>query len=255
MMLVIRFMSMNVVTYPAFSKISAARAILGLVGCVAHTILIIQVIFLTIQKSNTASDKWNLCPLFPFSSWIVKWVAAPAMNIAKKTAVIGTSIPTVGTPPKIESSGRNGPLPDFCSVVMPIAGIAPAVAMMMMFAVLSDVGSVGEGVTSAADTDAFSVMDEDESPLAAGCDAAVGMVDTLDIDGFVVLTTRVVGCVVGGSDEDNVAAGDNVGTDCTDIVAVIVTVCCPTRLVEDDAAEANTDGFAPISRYFQTAIM
>jgi hypothetical protein len=48
---------MNVVTYPAFSKISAARAILRLVGCVAHTILIIQVIFLTIQKSNTASDK------------------------------------------------------------------------------------------------------------------------------------------------------------------------------------------------------
>ena len=211
-----RFGSINFVAYPAFSKISAARAMLGLVGCVAHTILIIQVIFLTIQKSNTASDKWNLCPLFPFSSWIVKWVAAPAMNIAKKTAVIGTSIPTVGTPPRIESSGRNGPLPDFCSVVMPRAGIAPAVAMMMMFAVLSDVGSVGEGVTPAADTDAFSVMDEDESPLAAGCGAAVGMVDTLDIDRCVVLTTMVVGSVVGGSDDID-AAGDNVGTDCTDI--------------------------------------
>jgi hypothetical protein len=216
MMLVMRFGSINFVAYPAFSKISAARAILGLVGCVAHTSLIIQVIFLTIQKSNTASDKWNLCPLFPFSSWIVKWVAAPAMNIAKKTAVIGTSIPTVGTPPRIESSGRNGPLPNFCSVVMPRAGIAPAVAMMMS-AVLSDVGSVGEGVTPAADTDAFSVMDEDEDLLAAGCGAAVGMADTLDIDGCVVLTTMVVGSVVGGSDDDIDAAGDNIGTDCTDI--------------------------------------
>jgi hypothetical protein len=147
----------------------------------------------------------------------VKCVAAPAINIAKKTAVIGTSIPTVGTPPRIEFSGRNGPLPDFCSVMMPIAGIAPAVAMMMMFAVLSDVGPVGEGVTSAADTDAFSVMDEYESPLAAGRDAAVGMVDILDINGCVVLTTMDLGCVVGGSDEDNVAAGDNVGTDSIDI--------------------------------------
>jgi hypothetical protein len=33
--------------------------------------------------------------------------------------------------------------------------------MMTMFAVVSDVGSVGEGVTAAADTDAFPVMDED----------------------------------------------------------------------------------------------
>lgn len=216
MMLVMRSGSIKFVAYPAFSKMSAARAILGLVGCVAHTILIIQVIFLTMQKSNTASDKWNLCPLFPFSSWIVKCVAAPAMNIAKKTAVIGTSIPTVGTPPKIESSGRNGPLPDFSSVVMPSAGNAPAVAMMMMFAVLSDVGSVGEGVIPAAESDAFSVMDEDEGPLAAGCDTPVGMVDTLDIDGCVVLTTMVVGSVVGGSDDSD-AAGDNVGTDCTDM--------------------------------------
>ena len=152
---------MRVVAYPAFSNISAARAIRGLLGCVDHTIRIIQVIFLTIQKSNTASDKWNLCPLFPFSSWIVKCVAAPMMNIRKKTAVIGTSTPTVGTPPRIESSGRNGPLPVFCSIVMPRAGIAPAVAVMMMFAVLSDVGSVGDGVTLAADIDAFSVMDED----------------------------------------------------------------------------------------------
>jgi hypothetical protein len=139
------------------------------------------------------------------------------MNIAKKTAVMGTSIPTVGTPPRIESSGRNGPFPDFCSVVMPKAGIAPAVAIMMMFAVLSDVGSVAEGVTPAADTGAVSVMDEDEGPLAADCDPSVGLVDILDINGCVVLTTIVVGCVVVGSDDDKVAAGNNVGTDCTDI--------------------------------------
>jgi hypothetical protein len=42
------------------------------------------------------------------------------------------------------------------------------------------------------------------------------MADILDIDGCVVLTTTVVDSVV-GSDDDIDAAGDNVGTDCTDI--------------------------------------
>ena len=89
----------------------------------------------------------------------------------------------------------------------------------------------------------------------------------MDIDGCVVLTTIVVGC-----DDDNVATGDNDGTDCTDIddidvigvestvettvavftdtvdiFAVTVTVCGSMRLLNEDAAEANADGFAPIS--------
>jgi len=50
------------VTYPAFSKISAAKTMLLFAGRKAHTILIVVVTVLTMQKSKNRSDRMNLWP-------------------------------------------------------------------------------------------------------------------------------------------------------------------------------------------------
>lgn len=59
-------------TYPAPSKISAASTILLLLGLKTHTIRIVQVTVLTMQKSNARSDRWNLWPFFELSSCLAK---------------------------------------------------------------------------------------------------------------------------------------------------------------------------------------
>lgn len=51
-------------TYPAFSKISAARTTLLFAGRKAHTILIVVVTARTIQKSKKRSERMNLWPRF-----------------------------------------------------------------------------------------------------------------------------------------------------------------------------------------------
>jgi len=96
-------------SYPAFSKMRAARTMLLFVGLKAQTILIVVVTVLTMQKSKTISDRWNLWPLFPLSSWMVKCVTAPIRKRIKNTTVIGTSSEVVGIPPKIASPGVKGP--------------------------------------------------------------------------------------------------------------------------------------------------
>lgn len=98
-------------TYPAPSKISAASTTLLLFGLKTHTIRIVHVTVLTIQKSKARSDKWNLWPFFELISCLAKWNAAPDMKKRRKTIVTGRSTFLFGIPPKMASFGAKGPLP------------------------------------------------------------------------------------------------------------------------------------------------
>lgn len=60
---------------------------------------IAQAIIRAIQNPNKRPDMMNLCFFFRFSCRIVICVTAPPRNKARKTTVMGTSVPTVGTPP------------------------------------------------------------------------------------------------------------------------------------------------------------
>lgn len=98
-------------TTPAATKIWAAIASRMFVGLVAHTILKTQLVIRAMQKPKSMPDMRNLCPRLLLTWRIVMLETAPVMKRTKKTAVIGTSTPIVGTPPRPAVVGAYGPGP------------------------------------------------------------------------------------------------------------------------------------------------
>jgi len=70
-----------------------------LVGRVAQTMRITHVVVRAMQKANNRPDRRNLCPCRLLNRKMVQWQTAAPRNRTRKTAVIGTSSWTVGTPP------------------------------------------------------------------------------------------------------------------------------------------------------------
>ena len=95
-------------TTPAKTKTWAAMPIWRFRGLVAHTIRIIVVTILDMQKPNSMPEKRNLCPRFLLTCRMVMCDMAPRMKRKRKMAHIGTSRPTVGTPPRLALRGGYG---------------------------------------------------------------------------------------------------------------------------------------------------
>lgn len=103
----IRLMTNNNTT-PAATKIWAAMAIGMCVGRVAHTMRMTHVVIRAMQKPNIMPDMMNLWPRLLFIWKMVIWATAPQMKRNKKTAEMGTSVETVGTPPRLAVVGGYG---------------------------------------------------------------------------------------------------------------------------------------------------
>lgn len=176
-----------------------------LLGRNAQTILMVQVTVLTMQKSKTISERWNLWPLLPFNSWIVRCVAAPIMKSTKNVMVMGTSSLVVGIPPNIAACGVKGPR-TLSFVVGTITGgweLAPAAVALGRVGWLEDTAGIaveeGNTVTVVGD----SLTDGD----------AVIVIRTGDWDTDAV-TVRIEGVGTGSADTIIDEISEDVGVAC-----------------------------------------
>ena len=265
-------------TYPAFSKISAARTTLLFDGLKAQTILIVVVTVRTIQKSKNRSDRMNLWPRLEFKLYIVMCVAAPIRKRTKKTAVIGTSSFTVGMPPKMASGGAKGPRPtrfmvSICAamrvgdeearaaaaVAPPLADWSDEVRLPAEVSIELDDFPAARPFGSDACT---GTLDDDEIACADTAGVMVAVATGVGSVKIVVVIIEVVTDIIGGSvfakGTAEATAGGRVSIDIAvtvrvlggtidvslkvEVTPVAARVACPA---------ASVDVCEPISRYLQ----